>query len=116
MKMAILAKICQRFDEGNDLGRRAPLKAANLAKTANLAKMANLVKLCHRVSRQQMSWPKGPRRKRRIWRKQQIGENGEFGENFPKGLTKANELAQRARGKRRIWRKRQNLAKLCQRV
>ena len=49
VKMANVAKICQRFDEGNDLGRRAPLKAANLAKTANLAKMANLAKLCQRV-------------------------------------------------------------------
>ena len=42
-KMAMLAKICQRFDKGNDLGRRAPSKAANLAK------MANLAKLCQRV-------------------------------------------------------------------
>ena len=35
----------------------------------------------------------------------EFGESSEFGENLPKGLTKANELAQRARGKRRIWQK-----------
>ena len=48
-RAANLAKICQRFDEGNDLGRRAPSKAANLAKAATLAKMANLAKICQRV-------------------------------------------------------------------
>ena len=76
-KWQIWRKFAKGFDEGNDLGRRAPSKAANLAIAANLAKMANLANL---------------------------------------GLTKANELSQRARGKRRIWRKWQNLAKLCQRV
>ena len=69
-----------------------------------------------------MSWPKGPRGRRRIWRKQRIRRNGEFDENLPKGLTKANELAQRA-----LWKaanlakaaklaKVANLAKICQRV
>ena len=38
------------------------------------------------------------------------GENGEFGKNLPKGLTKAIELAQRA-----PW-KAANLAKICQRL
>ena len=39
----------------------------------------------------------------------EFGENGQFGENLRKGLTKANELAQRAPwkaailGKRQIW-------------
>ena len=44
----------------------------------------------------------------------EFGKNGEFGENLPKGLTKANELAQRAPWKAAMWRKRrtwQNLPK-----
>ena len=49
-------------------------------------------------------------------------ENGEVGENLPKGLTKANELAQRALwkaanlGKAANVAKAANLAKICQRV
>ena len=42
-----------------------------------------------------MSWLKGP------VESDEFGESGKFGENLPKGLTKANELAQRPRGKRR---------------
>ena len=68
-KWRIWQNFAKRFEEGNDLGRRAPLKVANLAKAAKLAQM-------------------GIRRE------------------LAKGLTKANVLAQRARGKRRIWRKR----------
>ena len=48
-KRRIWRKFTKGFDEGNDLGRRAPSKAANLAKAANLGKMANLAKICQRV-------------------------------------------------------------------
>ena len=40
----------------------------------------------------------------------EFGENGKFGENLPKDLTKANELAEKGLGKAA------NLAKICQRV
>ena len=49
-------------------------------------------------------------------------ENGEFGKNLPKSLTKANELAQRAPWKAANLAKAvnlakmANLAKICQRV
>ena len=52
-----------------------------------------------------MSWLKGPVESDEFGESDKFGENGEFGDNLPKGLTKVNELAQRARGKRRIWRK-----------
>ena len=48
-KRRIWQKFAKGFDEGNDLGRRALSKVANLAKAANLGKMANLVKICQRV-------------------------------------------------------------------
>ena len=43
-KRRIWRKFAKGFDEGNDLGRTALSKAANLAKAANLVKMANLAK------------------------------------------------------------------------
>ena len=48
-----------------------------------------------------MSWLKGP------VESDEFGESGEFGKNLPKGLTKANGLAQRAPWKAAMWRKRQ---------
>ena len=53
-----------------------------------------------------MSWPKGPWENGEFGESGEFGENGKFGENLPKGLTKANELAQRAPWKAAIWRKR----------
>ena len=43
----------------------------------------------------------------------EFGENGELGENLPKGLTKANELAQRAPWKAAMWRKRRTWRKFA---
>ena len=57
-----------------------------------------------------MSWLKGP------VESDESGESGEFGETLSKGLTKANELAQRAPRKAANLVKMANLAKLCQRV
>ena len=45
-----------------------------------------------------------------------FGKNSEFGETLPKGLMKANELAQRAPWKATNLAKAANLAKLRQRV
>ena len=44
-KWRIWRTFAKGFDKANDLGRRAPSKAANLVKAANLAKMANLAKI-----------------------------------------------------------------------
>ena len=67
-----------------------------------------------------MSWLKGP------MESDEFGESGEFGEtlsrssengeNLPKSLTKANELAQRALWKAANLAKMANLAKICHRV
>ena len=57
-----------------------------------------------------MSWLKGP------VESDEFGESGEFAETLSKGLTKANELAQRAPWKAANLAKMANLAKLCQRV
>ena len=51
-----------------------------------------------------MSWLKEP------VESDEFGKSSEFGETLSKGLTKANELAQRA-----PW-KAANLAKICQRL
>ena len=58
--------------------------------------------------------PKGPVESGEFGKSGEFGENGKFGENLPKGLTKANELAQRA-----LWKAANlatNLAKICQRI
>ena len=70
-----------------------------------------------------MSWLKGPVESDEFGESGEFGEtlscSGENGENLPKSLTKANELAQRA-----LWKaanlakvaKMANLAKICHRV
>ena len=52
-----------------------------------------------------MSWPKGPRGKRRFWRKRRIRRKWRIWRKFVKGLTKEIIWVEGPCRKRRIWRK-----------
>ena len=77
-KRRIWRKFAKGFDEGNDLGRTAPSKVANLVKAANLVKMANVAKFAKGFDKMQLSWLKGP------VESDEFGESCKIWQNFVK--------------------------------